>query len=147
MVSVIKTIIVDYGAGEIGKSSAIKEVYEEIKRVYPNLIRLRPTRGGGDINALININGVIIGIESEGDPNSRMYDSLDNFLICKCDIIIATCRTKGDTIEKVRDFEKLHNYRLIYAQHYFNCSLSFKLNKLYAKSIVKIIDEIMTGNL
>ncbi len=143
----IKTVIVDSGGGNIGKSSAIKQVYEEIKRRYPQLLKLRPTTGGEDINALLNINGVIVGIESQGDPNSRMYDSLKDFVAQNCDIIVCTCRTKSDTIASVRELESNHGYRLIFAQHYINASVKDYLNVLYAKGIVQIIDEIMNGTL
>jgi len=145
--SIIKTVIANSGGGGIGKSSAIKQVYEEVKRRYPHLVELRATLDTGDINALISISGFVIGIESQGDPNSRMYASLKDFVAQNCDIIVCACRTKSDTLASVRDLEHTHNYRLIFAQHYINASIKDSLNTLYAKSIVQMIDDIMNGKL
>lgn len=143
----IKTVIADAGGGGIGKSSAIKQVYEEIKKKYPHFIDLRPPITVGDINALIEINGIIIGIESQGDPGSRMYKSLEDFVNQRCDIIVCACRTKSDTKAAVIKLGSVHSYRLIYAQHLINSSIKDVLNHKYALSIVSIIDDILNGRL
>lgn len=142
--NVIKTIIADYGGGDIGKSSAIKEVYNQIKRSYPQCVEL-DYYFDGDIRSIFEINKTKIGIESQGDPYSRQPVSLDSFLQKGCDIIIVACRTKGDTIEKVRNFERYHGYRIIWAQHHINKSVNVQLNTIYTRSIVQMVDDIMNG--
>lgn len=33
------------------------------------------------------VKGQIVGIETQGDPNSRLQDSLEDFLNASCDVI------------------------------------------------------------
>ena len=72
---------------------------------------------------------------------------MEEFLKVGCDIIVVACRTKGDTIENVRDFERKHGYQLIFAQHSINKLAKDSLNVLYAKYIVQMIDQIINGTL
>ncbi len=45
------------------------------------------------------VNGLVIGIESQGDPtNSRLQHTLSAFAAAKCDIIFCACRTSGMTV-------------------------------------------------
>ena len=39
-----------------------------------------------------------MGIESQGDPSSRLRQSLSAFVAAKCDIIFCACRTSGMTV-------------------------------------------------
>lgn len=140
----IKTAIVNRGVGEQGKTSSIKEVYKALKQTYSQLIILSEI-DNGDVKAIVEIDGIKIGVESQGDPYSRQGESLQNFVNVGCEIILVACRTKGDTINNVYELENNHGYRLIFAQHYINASVKNYLNVLYAKGIVQIIDDIMTG--
>jgi hypothetical protein len=45
------------------------------------------------------VNGLAVGIESQGDPNSRLKRSLPAFAAAKCDIIFCACRTSGMTVD------------------------------------------------
>lgn len=148
--NVTKTVIANYGAGGQGKSTTIKAVYEEIKRRYPHLVKLRPTKGGGDTSALFSINNITIGIESQGDPNSRLFESLDEFIKENCDIIIAACRFKGDTTNAINDLFH-HGYRLIWAQNPIHKDSPITQDRLnthyYVNYILEIFDDILTGTL
>jgi len=48
-----------------------------------------------------NIKGHTVGIESQGDPNSRLQQSLQDFYNAGCDIIICATRTAGMTVRWV----------------------------------------------
>lgn len=138
----MKTIIVNRGVGEQGKTTSIREVYNALKQKYPQLI-IHSELDNGDVKAIIEIDGVKIGIESQGDPYSRQGESLRNFVNEGCDIIVVACRTKGDTLNNVYDLEQKNGYRIIFAQHLINVSIKHHLNNLYAKEIVQIIDSIL----
>jgi hypothetical protein len=140
----IKTVIVNRGVGEQGKTTSIKKVYRVLKQTYPQVIILSEF-DDGDIRAIIEIGGVKIGIESQGDPYSRQGGSLRNFVNEGCDIIVVACRTKGDTLNNVYDLEHKHGYRIIFAQHLINASIKDYLNDLYAKEIVQMIDSILNN--
>jgi hypothetical protein len=48
---------------------------------------------------MTGVKGKKIGIESQGDPNSRLEQSLKDFVNAGCDIIFCACRTSGMTVQ------------------------------------------------
>ncbi|MFV1951811.1 MAG: hypothetical protein ACC630_07665, partial [Nitrospinota bacterium] len=54
-----------------------------------------------DVRAVVTINGVKIGIESQGDPNSRLFKSLKLFAKLQCHVIVCATRTRGATVKAV----------------------------------------------
>ncbi|MEH6345274.1 MAG: hypothetical protein V7785_09320 [Bermanella sp.] len=96
------------GAGTTGKTTTIKCIFDLLKEKYPKseVTDLRP--GTYDIKVLIDINGTLVGIESQGDPNSNLETSLPELVKNKCDIIICACRTRGmttDWIGKIKGYK------------------------------------------
>ncbi len=83
-----------------GKTTTIKKVYEVLKRSHPNSV-VREILNRKEITIIIIIDDVKIGIESQGDPNSRLEESLKTFVEAGCDIIICATRTKGMTVDAV----------------------------------------------
>lgn len=75
-----KLIIANTGIGNQGKSSSIKEVYNLLVSRYPDNVQIIHPVESGDVKAIVDVKGVRIGIESQGDPNSRMFQSLQDFL-------------------------------------------------------------------
>jgi len=89
------------GAGSSGKSDVIIRLLELLRSKYPKAI-YRELHRGRDIKVVIeNIKGKTIGIESQGDPNSRLLSSLEIFKAEKCNIIFCSCRTSGMTVDWV----------------------------------------------
>lgn len=86
-----KIVFANCGAGNQGKSSSVKEVYHLLNSKYKAILMT----GGADIKATIRINGVLVGVESQGDPYSRLFQSLDDFVSMGCDIIVCACRSSG----------------------------------------------------
>ena len=103
-----KIIIANSGFAYTGKSTSIRYVYEILSNRYRGTV-LYPISGyepGKDIKAIIEVpqsNGYIVkvGIESQGDPNSRQINSIDEFVNNGCEIILVACRVKGATKDKV----------------------------------------------
>ncbi len=102
----MKNIIGLYGSSNKGKSETIRLVYGKLCNMFPDytfhpdFIQVIPENG--DICIVIIINGIIIGIESQGDPNSRIFKSLPIFAKLNCDIILCATRTRGGTVEEVK---------------------------------------------
>lgn len=145
-----KTIIANYGAGSLGKSSSIKAVFEKIKKTYKHSIT--DFIDGGDVRAIIHLtdHDIKIGLESQGDPNSRMEASMNLFVAKSCDIIISACRTKGDTINKIYDVRNTNGYEIIWAQNIISESKKHDvdlINDIYSTSILEIIDNLLSGKL
>ena len=132
-----KIAIVDYGAGEQGKSAAIKSVYKALSEGF----KIENYMDDGDVKAELLINGYRIGIESQGDPGSRVYASLKEFVQHDCDMIIVACRTKGDTIKEVQHLRE-DGYKVIWAQHMISF-LQTRLNAMYAQNILAVVKMFM----
>jgi hypothetical protein len=58
---------------------------------------------------MINVKGFSIGIESQGDPNSRLKQSLNDFAKNKCDIIFCAARTRGMTVNWIMSHSKQYH--------------------------------------
>ena len=99
----MKTLIAVRGVANRGKSTSIKESYLLLKRAYPKA-NVEELFIGEDITIIITINGMKVGIESQGDPNSRLFKSLPHFVEMGCHVIICATRTSGKTVDLVNEF-------------------------------------------
>lgn len=102
--------------------------------------------------AIFDVNGVKVGVSSQGDPNSCMEGNMEAFVKKGCDIIVTACRMKGDTYRKVADYlgEK-NDYDIIWYSHCVYQVLGAEevhktFNKAYAEQVVKLIKERMSGD-
>ncbi|OBU10610.1 hypothetical protein [Morganella psychrotolerans] len=100
------------GRGNCGKTSTLKEIFNQLKAKYPNAI-INIINENSDITIELNINGVKIGIESQGDPNSRLETSLLHFVSVNCDVIFCAVRTSGMTVQWVNNCSNTHNIEFI----------------------------------
>ncbi|MEG0468140.1 MAG: hypothetical protein RR551_07660, partial [Mucinivorans sp.] len=105
---------------------------------YPSTVLIND----GDIKATVDIGGVLVGIESQGDPNSRMQQSMDDFVAMGCHIIVAACRTKCGTYDKIIDLNTSYGYDIIWAAN-DKTDISQRhidiLNDRYAKIVIQLI--------
>ena len=97
----MKTIIALKGIEKCGKSTSIRKVYTILKKKYPDINILLEIISKSDVKAIIIIGVVIIGIESQGDPTSRLPESLKEFEGKGCHIILCATRTYGATVNAV----------------------------------------------
>ena len=96
----MKTILVLRGAGNRGKSTTLGLLIDKIKTAYPGA-KIDEKRYKIDVTIIVVINGVKVGIETQGDPNSRLGASLKRFVEAKCKVIICASRSYGGTLELV----------------------------------------------
>jgi hypothetical protein len=89
------------GTANSGKSTTLRKFYELLTKAYPKaqIEVVRPV--GVDFTVIIKIDGVLIGIESQGDPNSRLEVSIELFKERGCVIIVCATRTRGSTVDIV----------------------------------------------
>jgi basic membrane lipoprotein Med (substrate-binding protein (PBP1-ABC) superfamily) len=117
----LRKMYVLQGCPNCGKSSTIKEIYNILSNNYPNstihnYFQAQPP--AQDIK--ITMNGVkqhLIGIESQGDPNSRLAQSLDDFDKAGCDIIFCASRSTGTTVNVVKSYS--NNYQIFFIDQLF----------------------------
>lgn len=103
------------GAADAGKSSTIIEVMNQLKFKYPQAT-ITTFHGGTSIDVKViirTIKGLIVGIESQGDPSSRLEGSLADFRAAKCDIIFCACRTRGMTVMWINKMSPQYNVQFI----------------------------------
>lgn len=137
-------VIANKGKAECGKSSSIKEVFNKLIAIYPYNILIED----GDIKAIITIGNILVGIESQGDPNSRMMQSMNDFVSMGCQIIVAACRTSGETCNKIIELNQVNGYDIIWATN-DKTAISQQhqdiLNKKYAERVIDLIMERING--
>lgn len=142
-----KTTIAISGKENQGKSKTIYELRNLILSKYPSAKEKIYHDDGTEIKSIISIKKVNIGVESQGDPYSRQPESIKEFLKNNCDIIIASCRTRGDTHEVLNNTAK-HGYRVIWSRNHRSDHIPFKtLNDMSAHFLLDLLDEILMGHL
>jgi hypothetical protein len=100
----MKTLLALRGASNRGKSASLCMLIEMIRAAYPDAT-FDERRFKVDITLVATINGMKIGIETQGDPNSRLAKSLELFIKIKCKVIVCACRSYGQTVDMVRAAE------------------------------------------
>ena len=114
------------GRGNSGKSDTIIKVFNELVRKYPSASVQQLSSGTHDIKAILtNLKGYKVGIESQGDPGSRLQQSLQDFANANCTIIICATRTSGMTVSWVNSLSPpyvVHFIAQAYATTNFNAN-------------------------
>jgi hypothetical protein len=86
----------------MGKSQTVRTVVEMLTTKHPDAKIEHDHTTKVDVRVVLTINGLKIGIESQGDPSGRLIkQSLDLFVRLGCDVIICTTRTRGATVDAV----------------------------------------------
>lgn len=105
----MKKVIALRGVAKVGKSQTIRKAYDLLLVQYPSAQRGCLIIGKTDVRVILTIDGVRIGIESQGDPNGRLKASLDLFVQEGCQVIVCATRTSGMTVEAVNRLEGSYN--------------------------------------
>ena len=137
-----KLVIANWGVGEQGKSSSVKAVFVLLSKKYPYNVLIN----SGDVKATFQIGDVLVGIESQGDPNSRQGESLREFLKMGCSIIVCASRCYGETCEKIKELKK-HGFQVVWTQNDRSDDekLHNFLNRKYAERVVEMIENRIEG--
>lgn len=102
------------GPGNCGKSTTIISLYNDVRSKYPAATVRQVHDGTADIAVIISgVDGMIIGIESQGDPGSRLKNTLDAFVAEKCDVIFCACRTRGMTVGWINALSPQYNIHFV----------------------------------
>jgi hypothetical protein len=114
-------IYVLQGRSNSGKSETIRLLIYALLLKYPNATITSSIPNGippipqriVDVKIILSgIKNMVVGVESQGDPGSRLQQSLKDFVEATCDIIICTCRTRGMTVQWINSLAS--NYTLHY---------------------------------
>lgn len=152
-----RTIIAIYGRSAEGKSGTIKLAFQLLTSKYPHISFDKSLDFSGDILTCVDFNGVKIGFESQGDPNSRMIwddtirklaDKKKDKILGGCDIIICATRTEGATVRKVDEIAAAYDYHTLWLSSFFSPTLDkLTLNTKAANNIVDLVTSLILGQL
>ena len=145
----MKTIVVLRNKGDKGKTETLRAFANIIISTYPELKEITPipinVPTEHDFKLVVEINGKIIGIESQGDPNSGLREKLE-LLANKdqCDLILCSTRTKRDTVRAVNEIAQKYNYDKIWTSTYeiANKNNEQLVNTLKGKHILELIQQL-----
>lgn len=145
----MKTIVAIWNAANRGKSQTLREFANLLLINYPGLREIDPKPKSvpltGDFRLVVEINGIIVGIESHGDPNTdlekRLFELADKF---KCELILCSTRTKGETVYAVENLENKKGFQIIWTSTYqiANANQQNLVNQLKAKHILDLLKNL-----
>jgi hypothetical protein len=138
----MKTIIALKGPSNTGKSATLVKVYEYLKARYPNA-PIQHELTNHDIRALMEIKGQALGIESQGDPGGRLFESLRLFVREKCVIIVCATRTRGGTVQAVEQLASQFAIKWIDKPRELNATQHERTNNAFALDIMKQIELLL----
>jgi len=141
----MKTILAIWNSADKGKTDTLREfanlllsTYPSYKLIYPIPLSIPPVY---DFRLVVEVKGVIVGIESQGDPNThlenRLFDLESKF---NCDIILCTTRTRGDTVAAVDNLASKRGFEVIWTSTYQidDPTKHSIVNKLKAEHILEL---------
>jgi len=147
MKQINKTMIAIYGKEKEGKSSTIIELCRLILKTVPNAKVISEDVNinySTDINVCIDVDGIKIGIESQGDPGGRQFNTLEILAQKECDIILCTSRTRSKTKHLIQNLAKQYNYNTIWISSFFSKQINYNLlNKRAVDNLLEIIKMII----
>lgn len=142
----MKTVLSIWHIADKGKTETLREFTNLLLTTYPSFTSIFPTTAAipatGDFRLVVQINGIIIGVESQGDPNTnlqnRLLDLADNF---KCEVILCSSRTRGDTVAAVDNLHHTRGFDTIWTSTYQITGRSQQIiaNNLKAKHILDLL--------
>lgn len=150
-----KLFIFDSNPGEVGKSRCVKAIFHvlnhrmmkgEIEMDYKVLKGSDKFENKQDLKVLIEYRGVKIGLESQGDPGSRLVNSVEEFVkMHEREIIICACRTRGKDARTIKRLCKKEDYVFMQAPHMVvknqDESLYDRIAENYANGVIAAIDK------
>ena len=113
----MKELIAVTGKSNRGKSYSVTRARQCILHRHPDAceesVPGRPRARHRDVGCIITIGDIKIGIESQGDPGSRLIrTSLPLFAEKQCQLIVCAARD-GNILEGVERFSIEHGYKMI----------------------------------
>ncbi|MRG49023.1 hypothetical protein GFS24_28195 [Chitinophaga sp. SYP-B3965] len=141
------TVIAISGGSSIGKSTAVNAVIDVLPSHFPGAI-VEFLITGGDNRVIVTIGDIKIGIESQGDPGSRLPESLKIFLARGCQIIICATRTSGGTVNAVQALQDNHQFDVIWTKHYSSKEKHAAtpiINQFFAEHMAHLVRQLING--
>lgn len=119
----MNTVLAVWHSGGKGKTQTIRKFADLLLIAYPSYVPIYPlpaiVPASGDFRLIVEVNGIIVGIESQGDPHTnlknRLLDLVDNY---KCELVICSSRTRGETVDAVDNLHFNRGFQSIWTSTY-----------------------------
>ncbi|MES2649852.1 MAG: hypothetical protein V4717_23450 [Bacteroidota bacterium] len=144
-----KTIIAIYGRSKEGKSETIKNIASIFEKQIAHAT-VNYLINSGDILAIVTLGNIKIGLESQGDPNSRMINdnTIQQLINMGCEIIVCASRTEGMTVAKVDDLASRNGFNTLWKSSYYTNGLNYgNVNMIAAEETIKLIQSIIVARI
>ena len=132
----MKKIVALKGCANKGKSETLRIVIQKLKEKYSSVSYVSCEKDDKDEKCVFgNLNGMKIGIETQGDPGYRLPKSLQDFVQGMCNVIICACRTKGSTVEAIELYR--NDYEIEYIKKMASKTNFKQTNEFDANQIIE----------
>lgn len=159
-----KLLIYNKGYSKTGKSKVLKAVFFRLVAEHGKLIQVKRLLHGSldfydtrDLGVIFTYRGILVGLESEGDPTEKYHEkALAEFINESCEIIICACHTKGSTINILKEqWKPVGDFIPVACPHFVlptKCVTSARpeeiyrrLSENYADAVIAFIDMWIDG--
>lgn len=159
-----KLLIYNKGYSDTGKSRALKAVFFRLAAEHGERIQVNRLLHGSldfcntdDLGVIFTYRGILVGLESEGDPDGKYHEkALTEFMKESCEIIICACHTKGETINILKehwlpggDFIPVAcPHFVLSSKHVQNACMDEiyrRLSERYADNVIRLMDMWIDG--
>lgn len=143
----MNTIFTIWNTSNKGKSSTILELANLLLRTFPEHKIIHTSKDvfklSVDFRLIIEINGKIVALESQGDPGTELEKRLNNIItLYKPYLIITSSRTRGETIWAINNVAYLHKYDKIRTSTYETTHSFNQVNVLKAEHLLDLIQKL-----
>lgn len=145
-----KTIVAIHNTANKGKTQTLTWLSDLLVAKYgsKSIKEEEPLRSlkRSDFHIVIDANGIKIGIETQGDPGTGLDSKLELLVQThQCDLIFCTTRTRGETVDAVRDIANDNDYHLIWTSTYHmetNKTNKVDVNAIKARHLMEFVSEL-----
>lgn len=119
----MNTILAIWNAGGKGKSTTILELANLMIAQFPKYKQIYSSKNisnlSVDFTLIIEINGKIIALLSQGDPGTKLEKRLEDIANqYSPNLIICSCRTRGETVQAINKIASRHLFDKIWTSTY-----------------------------
>lgn len=109
-----KRLVALKGCRQNGKSESLMMVIGFIRKLYPAAGYVSYEKDSKDEKCIFeDVDGLKIGIETQGDPGCRLPQSLKDFSDAGCNVIICASRTRGCIVEAIESYRHVYDITFI----------------------------------
>lgn len=138
------TILAIWNTAGKGKSNTILNLANLLMVSYPVHKVIFCSKNASsltiDFRLILEIDGKIIALESQGDPKTDLEKRLDNIVInYNPNLIICSTRTRGETVKAVDKIAVKYDYQTIWTSTYQITHSHSLVNNLKAKHLLDLL--------